>query len=414
MLDSDHPASVEDDRRLPPDGKQVVAFLDDEATTVAVRAGLAPLGNSIDVRRGGLRQAIRFFRSLAPVRAAIIDISDAPDLASGELQPALDELARTCPPDVPVFLLGTNTDITFYRLVVHEMGATDYFPRPLTRDLVQRQLLPRLLGTAPEIQDARSGRVIAFCGARGGVGATTLAVNSILQLAGMSQNQSVGQLALLDLHLQDGSAAMMLGARPGTGLRVALEDPTRSDALFLERATIAIDQRLHLVAADEASDSAAPVTSEGVVHVFDVLRRRFNFIFVDVPMPVPPEMRMVLRLAWHVVVVLHPDLPGLRDAHALRQAATQAAGTDRVFTVLNRADMRGALKRDLVERGLGRAPDFVIPDLGGRMTEAVNLGKPALTHVPALRRHVLPLVREVVGLPAETPGRWLLSRLVSR
>lgn len=412
MLDSDHPATA-DESHLPPDSRMVVAFLDDEATVTAVRAGLAPLGSSMDIRRGGLRQAIKFFRALSPARAAIIDISDAPDLASGELQPALDELARTCPPDVPVFLIGGNSDIQFYRLVVHEMGATDYFPRPLTRDIVQRQLLPRLLGTAPEIQDARSGRVIAFCGARGGVGATTLAVNGILQLAAMAQNQSVGQLALLDLHLHDGSAAMMLGARPGTGLRVALEDPSRSDALFLERATIALDQRLHLVAADEAADNAPPVTAEGVVHVFDVLRRRFNYIFVDLPVPVPPEMRMVLRLAWHVVVVLHPDLPGLRDAHALRQSATIASGADRVFTVLNRSDMRGGLKRDLIERGLGRAPDFVIPDLGGRMSEAVNLGKPALTHVPALRRNLLPLVRELAGMPAETPARWL-SRLVSR
>ena len=413
MLDSDRPAASEEEHRLPLDGRLVVAFLDDEATATAVRTGLTALGDGIDVRRAGLRQALRFFRTLAPVRAAVIDISDAPDLASGQLQPALDELARTVPPDVPVFLVGSNTDIQFYRLVVHEMGATDYFPRPLTRDVVQRQLLPRLLGTAPEVQDARNGRVIVFCGARGGVGATTLATNTALQLANLGQSQSVGQLALLDLHLQDGSAAMMLGARPGAGLRVALEDPARGDALLLERATIALDPRLHLVAADESAETAPPVSPEGVVHVLDVLRRRFNFLFIDMPVPVPPEMRLVLRLARHVVVVLQPDLPGLRDAQAIRQAVTQTAGSDRVLTVLNRADMRGALKRDLVERGLGRVPDFIIPDLGGRMTEAVNMGKPAYTHVPALKRHLSPLVRELAGLPAVTPGKWL-ARLVRR
>ncbi len=413
MLDSDHPAPGGDDPRLTIDGRLVVAFVEDEASATALRTGLTALGEGLDVRRGGLRQAVKFFRSLAPVHAAIIDMSDAPDASSGDLQSALDELARTCPPEVPVFLIGDSSDIGFYRMVVHEMGAADYFPRPLTRDTVQRQLLPRLLGTTPELPDARGGRVIAFCGTRGGVGATTIAVNAALLVAGMPQSVAVGQSALLDLHVQDGSAAMMLGARPSAGLRLALEDPARSDALFLERSAIAVDPRLHLVAADETSEPAAPLKQEGVAHVLDVLRRRFNFVFVDLPVPIPHELRLVLRVARHVVIVVQPDLPSLRDAQAIRQAATLAAGSDRTTVVLNRADMRGALKRDLVLRGLGREPDVTVPDLGGRMVEAVNIGTPALTHVPALRRHLQPLVGEIIGLPA-TGERSLLRRILRR
>ncbi len=392
----------------PPPGleteRRIVAFIDDEASTAALRAGLAGLGDLMEVKRGGLRQAVRFLRTLAPVSAAIIDISGLADPRTD-----LDELARVCPPDVGVFLIGENTDIGFYRLVVHDLGATDYVPKPLTRDLVQRLLLPRLSGAAPDLPDARAGHVIAVCGARGGVGATTIAVNAALRLAGLGQGQS----ALLDLNLRNGTAAMMLGAKPGPGLRIALQEPARIDALFLERVAISVQPRLRLIAGEESGEPLGVLPPEGVEHVLDLLRSKFNFIFVDLPVPLRPEMKRVLAVARNVVVVFHPDLPSLRDAQTIRQAALVATGSDRVLTVLNRATLRGGLNRDLVQRALGQPPDIAIPDLGNRMVESINLGVPALQRVPALARHLMPLVREVAGLRSEAP-RSLLRRIIRR
>ena len=101
---------------------------------------------------------------------------------------------------------------------------------------MQRLLLPHLAQGAAEAPGGRGGHVVAVCGARGGVGATTIAVNTALELARLAK----GHIALLDLHLQGGAAALMLSARPGPGLRIALEDPERADALFLERTAIAV------------------------------------------------------------------------------------------------------------------------------------------------------------------------------
>jgi pilus assembly protein CpaE len=384
--------------------RKIVAFIDDEASTAALRAGLSALGEALDVRRGGLRQAVRFFRTLAPVSATVIDISGIEDPRT-----ELDELARVCPPDVVVVLIGDNTDIGFYRLVVHDLGANDYMPKPLTRDVVQRLLLPRLSGAAPDLPDARSGHVIAVCGARGGVGATTVAVNAALRLASLAQ----GQTAVLDLHLRNGTAAMMLGAKPGPGLRIALEEPARSDSLFIERAAITVQPRLRLVAAEDNADPPGAIMPDGYEHVLDLMRHKFNFIFVDLPVPLAPEMKRVLALARNIVVVFQPDLPSLRDVQAIRQSALTTTGSDRVLTVLNRATMRGGLSKELVQRGLGQMPDLVIPDLGSRMIEAINLGEPALQRVPALGRHLMPLVREVAGLRTEPP-RSLLRRIIRR
>jgi pilus assembly protein CpaE len=105
---------------------------------------------------------------------------------------------------------------------------------------------------------------------------------------------------------------------------------------------------------------------------------------------------------------MSPDVASLRDARSIRNFVTKATGSDRSITVLNRADMKGGLQLALIEKGLGAKPDTSIPDLGRRMVEALNLGIPASRRVPALRRHMAALVREVAGVsPAPGPASWL-------
>jgi pilus assembly protein CpaE len=103
---------------------------------------------------------------------------------------------------------------------------------------------------------------------------------------------------------------------------------------------------------------------------------------------------------------------GLRNAHALRSAVTNIAGKSRVFTLLNRANRAGGLPTATIAKGLGAEPDMVIPDLGKGMTQAVNLGVPALKHVPRLRRYLAPIVREITAVGNERKG-WF-RRLIGR
>jgi pilus assembly protein CpaE len=385
------------------DALRVVAFVTDDASMAALRVGLLPLAEELDIRRGTVRQAIRFFEKQVAAQAVVVDVTGIEDA-----QATLDDLARVCPPDVQVFVVGENTDITFYRLLVHDLGVTEYLPKPLTRDSIQRLLLPRLSGGGAEPAAGRGGHVVAVCGARGGVGATTVAVSLALELADIAK----AHVALLDLHLQGGTAALMLSGRPGPGLRIALEDSERADSLFLERTAIAVEPRLRLIAAEEPLGAILQVSSGGVARVLDLLQRKFNYVVVDLPMPVPQEMNWAVVMARQVVVVMGPDVASLRDAQAIRQFVIGTTGSDRVVTVLNRNDAKGGLASSLIERGLGGKPDAVIPDLGRRMIEAVSLGVPALRRVPALGRHMAGLVREITGLGAAVaPTSWLRRML---
>jgi pilus assembly protein CpaE len=249
---------------------------------------------------------------------------------------------------------------------------------------------------------------VAVCGAQGGARATSIAVNLALQLADTTK----ARVAVLDLHLQGGETAVMLGVRPGPGLRIALENPERADELFLERAAIEVNDRVRLIAADEALNAELHITEAGVRNVVQLLRNRFNYVVVDLPVPLTPAIQSVVAIARTVLVLLEAEVTGLRNAKALRKAVSLISGKNRMFTVLNRADRAGGLPLETIVKGLEARPDMIIPDLGSGMTQAVNTGVPALKHVPKLRRHLAPIVQEISGV--DTTRKSWMSRLLKR
>ena len=383
---------------------RIVAFVADDYTAAALSKGLE--GSNIEVKRGTIRNAQRMLETDTELFAVVADISGIEDPIA-----ALEDLARVCPADVKVALIGDNADIDFYRTVVGEMGVQEYLNKPLTRDKVQAKLRPKLLGAAEFDPADRGGHVISLCGAQGGAGTTSIAVNLALLLAQTTR----AKVVLLDLNLQAGEMAVMLGVRPGPGLRIALEDPMRADTLFIERAAIDVNDRVKLIAADEELDTELHLTEAGVRHVLGLLRQRFNYIVVDVPVPLVPAIHPVITLSRHVLVLMEAEVTGLHNAYQLRNAVNAIVGTsgkNKVFTVLNRADLAGGLPTATIEKGLGAAPDMMIPDLGKGMRQSINLGIPALERVRGLRRHLSPIVREIAGI--KTRNRTWLGRLMGR
>lgn len=394
--DNPVPASISSRQRI-------VAFAVDDISIAALKSGLDGIEQTLEVRRGTITNAVRLLEDNTELHSIIADISGIDNPIA-----ALEDLARVCPADVQVALIGEGVDIALYRALL-DLGVREYLPKPLSRDAILTLLRPKLIGDEPDEAAERGGHIVSVCGAQGGAGATSIAVNLALQLAETTK----AKVALLDLHLQGGETAIMLGVRPGPGLLIALEDPLRADTLFLERAAIGVTDRVKLIAADEALDAELHITEAGVRHVLALLRRRFTFIVVDVPVPLTPAIQSVIALSRHVLVLLEAEVTGLRNANALRTAVTNIAGRNRVFTVLNRANRPGGLAVADITQGLQASPDIIIPDLGKRMTEAVNQGVPALHKLPALRKALAPVVQEIAGIATEKKSSWL-RRLVGK
>jgi pilus assembly protein CpaE len=387
------------------DRPQLVAFVTDEVSESALRGGLGPLVEDLQIRRGNVTQAIRAMEREPTPRVLIVDVSGI-----AEPPEALDQLAQVCEPDVRVLVVGDREDVAFYRRLTHGMGVAEYLYKPLTRDHVARLFGPALAGAVAEREEGtgRGGRVVAVCGARGGSGASTVAANLALAVSATSR----GHVALVDLHLRGGTIALQLGARSGSGLRIALENPEKADALFLERAAIPVADRVRLIAAEEPMETDPQATPESVKRFLELLRHRFNTIVVDLTAPPGKVERAVLGMARQVVITFGPDVSGVRDALAMkRMVASQASGAHALL-VLNRAGMPGGLSNELVQEGLGTRPDCVLPWLPKPMLKAFNLGQPAIQACPPFKRAMEPLVREVSGVAATRAGTGGKSSLL--
>ena len=144
----------------------------------------ASTGSNLLIKRGTIRNAIRMLETDTELFALVADISGIDDPFT-----ELERLVAVCPPDVLVALIGESREITFYRELM-EIGLTEYLPRPLTRDMVLNQLRPKLLGDAAPGPTDRGGHVVSICGAQGGAGATSIAINLALQLAETTKPRS--------------------------------------------------------------------------------------------------------------------------------------------------------------------------------------------------------------------------------
>ncbi|MEO3474222.1 cellulose synthase operon protein YhjQ/BcsQ [Roseomonas sp. CAU 1739] len=378
----------------PADRAPLVAFVTDADSDAVLRETLlAELGEGAEVRRGDVIAAIRSLKRSATPQALIVDVT-------GVEQPltALEELALVVEPDVRVLVVGERQDAAFYRQLTRGLGVLEYLFKPLTQEMVARHLLPYLRqGTTPRDMHLRGGRVITVTGVRGGVGATTLAANLAWHLGEQARRHTV----LFDCDLHGGASALLLGARTTSGLRAALEHPERVDELFVERTAQPAGERLHVMAAEEKPLEPVLARPGAAAKLMAMLRRRYNFVVVDLPARSGPIAREILDMAHQRVLVTDATLAGAREM--LRYAAIPNAPTQsrRAVTVLNRAGQPGLLTAAQMKEALGEDPDLVVPWLPKIVPAAADLGEPAGTRRGPFRAALLRLVHDVASIRAE-------------
>jgi len=401
-----NPASAQTSPVSATERAPMIAFVTDPDSDAILRETLLPeLGEGAEVRRGDVLAATRALKRSTTPLALVVDVS-------GVDQPltALEELALVVEPDVRVMVIGERQDAGFYRQLTRGLGVLEYLFKPLNPDMVARYLLPYLRGSlTPRDMHLRGGRVITVTGVRGGVGATTIAANLAWHLGEEARRHTV----LFDADLHGGAAALLLGARTTNGLRAALEHPDRVDELFVERTAQPAGERLHVLAAEEKPIDPVLAQPGAAARLIGMLRRRYNFVIVDLPARSAFVAREVLDVAHQRILVTDPSLVGAREM--LRYAAIPNAPMQarRAITVLNRAGQPGMLTESQVKEALGEAPDFVIPWLPKVVPGAADLGEAACRRRGPFRSAILRLVQDVTAVRAggeETEPRGLFAR----
>ena len=399
------PPPAEAPRRA--DRVPLIAYACDKETEDLLRDVLLDAaGPGTSIRRGTVANARKALASEPTPNMLILDVS-------GEQDPlgALDALAQVVEPGVRVLIIGERTDVEFYRQVTRELGALEYVYKPVNRETIARTFVPLIQGRTLDLA-ARTGRLVAVTGVRGGAGATSIAANLSVHLAEIARRHAL----LLDADLHTGTAALTLASKAQGGLRVALEAPERLDELFLERTTAKVTERLHVLAGEEPLSDPLRIAPDAVRSLVETMQRRYRYIVADVPRFPSPLNAELCALSHQRVLVLEPTLVALRDGLRFIEAPRGPNQSRRPIVVLNKVGAPGTLPLKQVLEALDVAPEVVIPWLPKQVELAVALGEPAVRKRGRFQDGIAVLAREIIAMREETPAKkgGLFSRLRQR
>ncbi len=268
------------------------------------------------VQMGGIAAAVEAYRSSPTPNVIMIETETRAD----EILAGLDELAEVCDEGTRVIVVGKFNDIMLYRELIRR-GVSEYLIAPVRAIDVVGAISG--LFSAPDAKPV--GRVLAVVGAKGGVGASTVAHNVAWAIARDLSLDSV----VADLDLAFGTAGLDYNQDPPQGVADAVFSPDRIDTAFIDRLLSKCTDHLSLLAAPATLDRVYDFTSEAFEPVFDALRASVPCVVLDVPHLWTAWTRRVLIGADDILVVAAPDLANLRNAKNIVDLLKAARPNDR-------------------------------------------------------------------------------------
>jgi len=368
----------------------VFAIVHDQATLDRIQGVIRELQLDDELSfEATLDATLRRIHDGANPRVLVIDLSESPAPIS-----ELSAARAVGGADLKILALGTVNDVGLYRDMI-AAGATDYLVKPPGRE----QLTALFEKNGGGGGTGGLGQVIAFLGSRGGVGTTTAAVSCAWVFA----EERKERCALVDLDLHFGTVALKLDSDPGNGLCEALEQPSRVDSLFIERAMIKVSENLRILAA-EASVAEPQVIDTGAIDVLLYeLRRKFTWVIVDLPRFVTPIHRVVLSTAGRAIVICERSLAGLRDTIRMQTLLREQAPQTRLMLIESGAHGdRATVGKGEFEKAIGKSFDATLSYDAKAAGAAANAGQPV--PLAASRSTYAREIRQLVGSLAAAPA----------
>ena len=350
-----------------------VAYVCDETTAEALRPVVSEMGWSPEkVNKGGLRNAVQSLSVSASPQVLFVDLSE-----SGDPLNDINALAEVCEPGTVVIAAGQVNDVRLYRDLTAS-GIQDYLLKPLNPDVLREAFgsaqavlnAPRLNEVTPD----RPHRATAVIGTRGGTGASTIETS----VAWLMSEKGGRTTALLDLDVHFGTGALSLDLEPGRGLTDAIENPSRIDGLFIERAMVKASERLAVLSAEAPINSPMITDGTAFYQLQEEMRAAFECTVVDMPRAQLVQHPHLINDIQIAVVVTELTLAAARDTiRILSWLKSNAPGTQ-VIVVANRVPAGGQLEinRKDFEGSIERRIDFLIPYDQKLAAQAAKLGKP--------------------------------------
>ena len=320
---------------------------------------------TVVTRMGGLAAAVEAYRNEATPSLVMVESADP----AAQLLGLLDKLAEVCDPGTKVVVIGQANDIALYRELMRR-GVSEYIVPPLNPLLLVRTAASLYADpSAPFV-----GRQIAFCGAKGGAGASTIAHNIAYSITERLLTGAV----LVDLDLPFGTAGLDFNQDPIQGVVDALSQPDRLDPVLMDRMMVRCTDRLSLFAAPATLEADYDISTEAFEEVTQKIRSAAPFVVLDLPHAWTPWKRKILLSSDDLVIVATPDLASLRNAKNMIDLVRRARPNDAPpRLVLNQVGVPGRPEIPVKDFGeaLGLTPALCLPFDPKLFGQAANNGQ---------------------------------------
>lgn len=256
---------------------------------------------SFRINQGSTEAAVNMFSGAPTPNLILLETSAQPGAMMDELAP----LAEVCDPTTKVVIVGRYNDIPLYRDLIRN-GISEYMVSPIS--LVDVIAAISAIFVDPDAEPL--GRSIAFIGAKGGVGSSTIAHNIAWGVSSLFSSEVI----LADLDFPFGTANIDFDQDPAQGIAEAVYSPERLDEVFLDRLLTKCSEHLSLLAAPSILDRAYDFDRAAFQPVLEILQRAAPVSVLDVPHAWSDWTRTLLADVDEVVVTAAPDLANLRNA----------------------------------------------------------------------------------------------------
>ena len=347
------------------------AFICDEAALDVLRPVIIEMGWQPEkCNKGGLRNAVQSLSISASPAILMVDLSE-----SGDPLNDINALAEVCEPGTVVIAVGQVNDVRLYRDLVAS-GIHDYLLKPLSASQLRDALTQaQTVFSAPRNSDGESVKrhiATAVVGTRGGVGASMLSTS----LAWLFSTDHKLPTALLDLDVHFGTGALALDLEPGRGLTDAIENPTRIDGLFIERAMIRANDRLAILSAEAPINSPLMTDGAAFLQLEEEFRQAFEMTVVDLPRNMLINFPHLLEKINVVALVTEMTLASARDTIRLLSWLKTNAPQAQPLIVANKVQTGAAeISKPDFEASIERKINFTIPFDQKAAANAAKLGQ---------------------------------------
>jgi pilus assembly protein CpaE len=270
----------------------------------------------VKIQMGGITAAIEAYNGAPTPNVILIETESRGEVILG----GLDTLAEVCDAGTRVVVIGHVNDVMLYRDLVRR-GVSEYLIAPVGTIDVVRAICG--LFTAPDAKPV--GRIIAIVGAKGGVGASSIAHNVGWAMA---RELRLGTV-VADLDLGFGTAGLDYNQDPPQGVADAVFSPDRVDNAFIDRLLSKCTDHLSLLAAPATLDRVYDFTAEAFDPIVDALRATVPSVVLDVPHQWSGWTKRMLIAADEILIVAVPDLANLRNTKNLIDLLKTARPNDR-------------------------------------------------------------------------------------